>query len=202
MVTHPEPFLVATILSAAGLDGPDRPAKLHQVTDDWWRGASLSSSPLAAARFDDDSAIVRVLLTAGCPISSHADPTIVTYPWASAEPTTSSVLGAFGVQNHRVGRPHRATLSLLRVVTRSRRAERLSRRRICGAGAGRNRRSGLRFQEVIVAAGVDDLRPPEPAAQQCRDRRHQQRAHDQRVHQQPDGCPFIACAADRGTARP
>src|SRR5271157_5959410 len=37
----------------------------------------------------------------------------------------------------------------------------------------------LRTAQLIVAAGADNLRPPEPSSQQHGDRRHEQRAHDQ-----------------------
>ena len=45
---------------------------------------------------------------------------------------------------------------------------------------------GRYWLSAVVAARMDDLRPPEPASEQGGDRRHQQRAHDQGVQQQTD----------------
>src|ERR1700751_724296 len=64
-------------------------------------------------------------------------------------------------------------IPLLPLVTRGTRGERLSRDGLVGCG--------LSPGNVAVAAGVNNLRPPEPPSQECGDRRHQQRAHDQGV---------------------
>ena len=67
--------------------------------------------------------------------------------------------------------------------------ERLARHDFCtasGAVLASSVTAGARLRLGVVATGVDHQRPPEPAAEQRRQRWHEQRSHDQGVEQQTD----------------